>query len=432
MAYKNRQNLQGDQLFIYQNSHVENNERWSVSYKLNGYKRVFKSLGIVSESDARKVALREFVNAEQTLEEFGEAALLGKNRIKDALSWFKQEGQAAANLKDSRYEKIIGHWNTHLTEFFGKQTLIDKRLQTRMREYVEYRRRVIDKRTGKKLRAAASTIRLEIASAQRVLNLAREHAGIGKDCGSLSLKIDKKTLRQNKSKSTTFTHEEIEKIKTLFDEDAEVFETKISDTGNHRAAKAQLFYLRRLEFFFAISVATGNRAAETKQIRHGDFARDFQSLRIRNSKTEHGTNRQAFVDNTIWNIEDAYQKFLNYSHTKKKNERVFQNHFATRGQDNMKAIGASLARFLKRHRMLYEKTHRKRRRDFYATRHYFITKQIDDNVKSWDLARACGTSVHHLEKTYYEDNADVLVAKIADQKSQGKRQNFKIVDGGKK
>ena len=91
MRYVNRRDLEGE-LFIFQREDVVRADRWYVSYKLKGYKRIYKALGVVSEEQATKLARQELMQSEKTLAEYGDAALLGKNTIADAVKWFRENG----------------------------------------------------------------------------------------------------------------------------------------------------------------------------------------------------------------------------------------------------------------------------------------------------------------------------------------------------
>lgn len=423
MKYVNRKNLEGE-LFIFQRDDIVNVDRWYVSYKLNGYKRVYKALGVISEEQAAKLARRELMQAEQTLEEFGDAALLGKNTIADAFKWFKDNG--GQYLSPGRHRSVLAHWRNHLYKFFGSKTVIDRGLQNRMSGYVDYRRRVVNRKTGKKLHATASTIELEIVSAKQLLKMAREHAGIGKDFGNLTLKLDKRKIQKQKSKSTTFTEAEVEKIKVLFDKDSDEIHEKIAD-GNYGNASLQLFYLERLRFFVAVSLATGARVNELRQMRHVDFSTDFKTLKIRKSKTQKGSNRSAYIDNSIWDIEKAYDRFMTFCETSKKNDLVLLGRSDSDVTTILLRVGTSFTKWLKKHRMLYEKQHGKRKRNFFACRHFFITKQINNGQSPYLVADSCGTSLKQIESTYYEKDSRQLVRNFEEQNAKNRRGGMKVV-----
>ena len=70
MKYVNRRDLE-DGLFCFQREDVVNERRWYVSFKLKGYKRVYKALGEMSAEQAEKLSRRELMQAEQTIDEFG-------------------------------------------------------------------------------------------------------------------------------------------------------------------------------------------------------------------------------------------------------------------------------------------------------------------------------------------------------------------------
>jgi integrase len=421
------------ELYIFQRADVKNAERWFCSYKLNGIKRIYKALGVMSQESAAKLARRELTSAEEKFELYGATAVLGKNKISDALKFFKDHGQNL--VSETRYQQILGDWNNHLYRFFGANTAIDKRLQKRMSSYVEYRRRVVHRGTGKRLQAAASTLKLEIVSAKQLLKIARESGGIGDDVGNLTIGIKKSKLQQGKSSSTTFADAEVDQINAFFDADAEELSEMIGgQSHSSRTAQRNLYLLERLRFFVALAFSTGARVNELRQVRHADFTVDsggeFKTLRIRKSKTKAGTNRNAYIDDEIWSIRAAYARYGKHCKTSKPNSLVFAENEGNLAEQQARVllnVGNSFTAFLKKHRMVYEKTHGKRRRNFFATRHYFISKCVNDGVLAFDVAQTAGTSVAQIERTYYENDAATTVKNIERQKTTKRRSSLRVV-----
>ena len=415
-----------DELYIYQRADVKHPNRWYCSFKLKGVKRINKSLGVMSQESAAKLARRALADAETQLDSHGTTALLGRNTIGDAVAWFNKNGGNI--LSETRYKAIASHWKNHLAPFFGAKTVIDKRLQEKMATYVEYRRRIINKKTGKRAKATASTIKIEIISAKQLLKLAREAGGIGSDVGNLTIGIQKKKLAQGKSRTTTFTDSEIEDIQNTFDSDALALKTQIaSKIKLTRNAGNLLYQLERLRFFVALSFTTGARVNELRQVRHTDFSNDFKTLRIRKSKTRAGTNRQAYIDNEIWNIRSAYNRYLKYAKTRRPQSLVFADKEGDAEKQEshiMTNAGQSFSTFLKKHKMLYEKVHGRKRRNLLAARHYFITKMVNDGVDAFQVSQITGTSVAMIEKTYYEADADMTVHLIEKQKITNTRRQI--------
>ena len=72
-------------------------------------------------------------------------------------------------------------------------------------------------------------------------------------------------------------------------------------------------------------------------------------------------------------------------------------------------VGQTFGKFLKDHRMLYEKTHGKRRRNYFATRHYFITKVVSDGVDAFQVAYVAGTSLGQIQKTYFDTSSEPVL-----------------------
>ncbi len=73
MRLINRSQLEGE-LFIYQRSDVADKRRWYCSYKLKGHKRVYVSLGVCTQAEAKKEARQELMKAEDILKDYGEDA----------------------------------------------------------------------------------------------------------------------------------------------------------------------------------------------------------------------------------------------------------------------------------------------------------------------------------------------------------------------
>lgn len=414
MLERNRVELEPG-LYIYQRADVKNPNRFYYSFKLIGVKRQFRSLGEVSLDQAKKIARREFAKAEDALQLHGAAAVAGRNTIRDASDWFN--ANAHSLLSETRYSQIRQHWRIHLYKFFGGKTEINQLLQKRMADYVEYRRRVVK---GKKLQAAASTLKLEIASAEQLIRMAKDHANIGEDVGKLSIRIARKKLRTTKSRSTTFTNEEVLHIQEFFDEDAKKLKSAIGKTSHaSRTASKRLVLFEQLRFFTALAFATGARVNELRQVRHKDFKENFEILFIRKSKTTKGSNRNATIANDIWNIRDAYDYYLNVSKTTKSNSLVFakeEGNLQEQVESLLPNIGIPFGSFLKDHRILYEKTHGKRRRNYFATRHYFITRMISDGVDVFQVAYITGTSVEQIQKTYFESTPELTAKTIKEQR----------------
>jgi integrase len=376
----------------------------------------------MSEERAARLARRERDRAEEKLDLYGVSAVVGANRVSNATRWFRQNGQAL--LSPTRYRAIMAHWDNHLSGFFKPKTVIDKRLQKRMAGYVEYRRRVVDKRSGNRLHAEISTIKLEVVSAKQLLKLAREHAHIGEDVGNLAIGIQKTKLTTKRSRTTTFQDSEVEAIQKHFDDEFDQLQRKLeTGTGNPGFLRHRVFVLERLRFFVALAFGSGARVNELRQVRHGDIAKDFKTLRIRKSKTPRGSNRAAYLENEIWDIRTACARFRKHCLTKKKNELVFVD----KSRRVHPSAGQSFSKFLKKHRMLYDKIYGERRRNLLAVRHYSITKFVDSGVDAFDVARSVGTSVKMIEETYYEDDPRTLVGKVEQQKAKTRRASLRRV-----
>jgi integrase len=449
MGFRKRVDLELGQLYIYTRDDIKLETRWYCSFKVKGAKRVFKSLGIMSEAEASKEARKVFYDAEKRLKQYGSNIALSKNTVGDAYKFFKESGEHYVGVTDSagRYKTIMSHWNNHLLKFFGSKTVIDERLQSRMGKYVEYRRRVINKKTGKRLHAKISTIKLEIVSAKQLLLLARQK-GIGSDFGNLTLELSKSKLKNQRSKSTTFTAAEVEDIKGHFDREAIELETILSETHqivdsaslirsrSARTAARRLFLLERLRFFVAVALATGARVNEIRQIQHGDFRQDFKTVKIRRSKTAKGSNRTAWIDNEIWNIDAAYTRYMRHAKTRKSDSLVFadeEGNVTKQQSDLLKSVGGSFTKFLRRNKMLVDKKYGREKRNFYSTRHYFISKQANEGKAIAAVASSCGTSIAMIDATYYSNIGDELDETMSKKKSTvTKKSKLRSIKGGKK
>jgi len=410
MRLINRQQLEGE-LFIYQRSDVADSRRWCCSYKVQGHKRIYKNLGVCTQAEAAKLARQGLMQAEETVRTYGEDALLGTHTIRNAYEFFKRNGRKYVR-SDARHELILKHWDNHLLGFFKKSTVIDRRLNERMSGYVEYRRRVVDKRSGKRLKATVATIRLELVSAKQLLTIARVEGGIGRDLGNITSGISKKKIGLKKTRTSEFQLEEIAKIQEFFDADRDELDAILKEPGNVRATRTNIFFLERLRFFVAIMFSSGCRLNEARQIRVGDISKDFKTLRIRKSKTTKGTNRVAFLDSELWDIESAYRRFMQecraagsgFDISKSQGRELFASGDAD-GVESMSLIGQAFLRFLRKHKMYYDKIHGKRARSFLAVRSTWITHQVNRGVAAYLVAQSAGTSLQMLEQTYYKSNA---------------------------
>ena len=375
---------------------------------------------------------------------YGANIAFSKNTVGDAFRWFKENGERYVGVTDSsgRYRTIMSHWNNHLLKFFGSKTVIDERLQSRMGKYVEYRRRVINKKTGERLHAQISTIKGEIISAKQLLSLARQK-GIGSEVGNLTLELSKSKLKSQRSKSTTFTAAEVEDIKDHFDREAKELETLLFETHeivdsasltrslSARTAARRLKLLERLRFFVAIAFSSGARVNEIRQIRHGDFEENFQKVKIRKSKTLKASNRTAFIDNEIWNIEAAYARWMRHAKTRKTNSLVFadvEGKIAEQESKLLNSVGQAFKEFLKRNKMLVDKKYGRQKRNFFSTRHYFITTKANAGIPIAAVAESCGTSIAMIDATYYSNIGSELIETM----SGKKKTKLRAVKGGKK
>jgi integrase len=255
-------------------------------------------------------------------------------------------------------------------------------------------------------------------------------------------------LKDQRSNSTTFQDHEIEEIKMHFDREAkaleaEVFEThQIKDSKSlfqsrsARTAARRLFLLERLRFFVAIAFSTGARVNEIRQIRHGDFEKNFEIVKIRKSKTVRGTNRVAFIDSEIWDISRAYDRFMKYAQTEKPNSLVFADKEGKIGEQEkalLVGVGGSFKEYLRRNKMLVDKIHGRQKRNFYATRHYFITKQANEGKLVAAVASSCGTSIKQISDRYYDVNSETMHEAMSKKKrATAKKTRLRAVTGGKK
>ena len=312
MRLINRSQIEGE-LFIYQRSDVADSRRWCCSYKIKGHKRVYVNLGVCTEAEAKKKARQNLMEAERILTEYGEDAVFGKQTVKHAYAWFVKHGRKYVR-SDGRYNNIVAHWDRHLLDFYGRSTVIDKKLKNRTSRYIDYRRRVVNKKTKKRLSATVGTIRLEIVSAKQLLKLARVEGGIGKDVGNLTSGIDKKKLALKKTRTSEFQIEEIARIQEFFDADRAALDARLKDSTrlafNKRAKTLHILHLERLRFYVALAFASGFRVNEGRQVRVGDISKDFKTLRIRKSKTTKGTNRVAWLDAELWDVRAAYKRYV--------------------------------------------------------------------------------------------------------------------------
>ena len=332
---------------------------------------------------------------------------------------------------DGRYETIVAHWRRHLLDFYGRSTVIDKKLKDRTSKYLDYRRRVIDKKTKKRLKATVGTLRLELISAKQLLTVARVEGGIGKEIENLTSGIDKKKLALKKTKTSEFQFEEIAKIQEFFDADTAEHDARLK-TANKRGTRLNILQLERLRFYVALAFASGARVNELRQVRVGDISKDFKTLRIRKSKTTKGTNRVAYLDAELWDIKSAYKHYVKACKAAgseldtAQGKEIFPS--VTSADIGMKTVGEMFLRFLRKHKMYYDKIHGKRARSLLAVRSTWITHQINKGVGSYLVAQSAGTSLAMIEATYYKQNEKALVSAFEDFGNAGAtKRHLKVV-----
>ncbi len=434
MRFINRVQLENE-LFLYQRSDVADSRRWYCSYKLNDHKRVYEKLGVCTQAEAKKKARQKLLDAENILRDYGEDAVFGTHTVKHAHSWFVKHGRQYVR-SDGRYDAIVAHWRRHLLGFYGRSTVIDKKLKDRTSRYLDYRRRVIDKKTKKRLKATVGTIRLELISAKQLLKIARVEGGIGKEIENLTSGIDKKKLALRKTRTSEFQVEEIAKIQEFFDADRAEHDARLKDSTrlafNKRATSVHILQLERLRFFVALAFAGGARVNELRQVRVGDISKDFKTLRIRKSKTTKGTNRVAYLDAGLWDIREAYKRYvkackaMGYELNTAQGKEIFPS--VNSAESGMRNVGLSFLRFLRKHKIYYDKIHGKRSRSLLAVRSTWITHQINKGVGSYLVAQSAGTSLAMIEATYYKQNEKQIVDAFEDFGNAGTtKRHLKVV-----
>jgi integrase len=170
--------------------------------------------------------------------------------------------------------------------------------------------------------------------------------------------------------------------------------------------------------FVALAFASGGRVNELRQVRVGDISKDFKTLRIRKSKTTKGTNRVAYLDSELWNVHDAYKRYVKacktsgYELDTRQGKEIFPS--VNSADSGMKNVSLSFLRFLRKHKMYYDKIHGKRGRSLLAVRSTWITHQINKGVGSYLVAQSAGTSLAMIEATYYKQNEKALVSAFED------------------
>ena len=169
-----------------------------------------------------------------------------------------------------------------------------------------------------------------------------------------------------------------------------------------------------MRFFVALAFASGGRVNELRQVRVGDISKEFKSLRIRKSKTTKASNRHAYLDNELWDVRDAYKRYVKACKTAGRGldtaqgKEIFPS--VNSADSGMKTVGQSFLRFLRKHKMYYDKVHGKRSRSLLAVRSTWITHQINKGVDAYLVAQSAGTSLAMIEATYYKTNEKALVS----------------------
>ena len=427
--------------YIFQRPERKNPNLWYAGLKMKGIPRQYITLGEMTQETAVKTARQELLKAETAIREFGVTAILGKHTTGTAIRWFYENWQEY--VTPTRFKTMDSHLRINLKKYFPARTPIDRRLRAKMMKYPDWRRKV-DKRTGKKRKAANSTILSEMATMRQVLNYAHIYGGIGIPASDLELtKQINSRFKRGKSKTVTFTDAEIVRIQNAFNKDRERLDAKLQAKPEYAGVcRYQIFLLERLRFFTALCFAAGLRVDECRNLQHNSIARDYQTLSPPTSKTVLGKKRIAYINNDIWDIQEAYKRWMKLCPTgqgnRKSREFIFRN---LQDEHAIKHPGAAFRKFLRRHRMLYgsdpkrkeegENAGRRYPRNYLATRHYFITKMVDLGLDPFTLARSCGNSHQMIERIYYEKSAKAMVESVHREIATDRRARFKALDGGR-
>jgi hypothetical protein len=126
---------------------------------------------------------------------------------------------------------------------------------------------------------------------------------------------------------------------------------------------------------------------------------------------------------------------MRHAKTTKSNSLVFADEegmIAKQESGLLKVVGKAFRLFLKRNKMLVDKKYGREKRNFYSTRHYFISKQANEGKAIAAVASSCGTSIAMIDATYYSNIGDELVETMSKKKSTvTKKTKLRALKGGK-
>lgn len=305
----------------------------------------------------------------------------------------------------------LGHW----LDFIGKDAKLKELERTDCEDYFHHR---LKRSTNKKLPISQTTVANEQSSINAMLAwlFKRQETNIDHFEFKPLKRIDKgdESLRRG-----MFDDQEIVDAKNYFEKTIADARKNLDDATNRVSAVTG--------FYFLISMITGLRRGEQRQLKWGDIewleknvvggavddTYSFVKITVRAETTKVRKTRRFVVKD--WEYFDELFKLAYPIYKLVNKDRKDAKPF---GQSYVFSVDGSTmlsARVLEYHfaSMLknIEITNIENR-DLvpYSFRHYFVTDMINKGATPMQVAETCGTSAHQIENTYYHTTEEKMIA----------------------
>ena len=330
----------------------------------------------------------------------------------------------AGIIVQGRYGTIKTHLN-HWLEFIGRDTKLKELGRADCENYFHSRTN-----KNKSVTISQTTIANEQSTINAMITwLYRRNETY---IEAFDFKKLKKIDRGNDAlRRSSFTDKEIKDIKCVLEEYIAEARRNINQMDN--LVKVIVGY------FFLISIMTGLRKGEQKQLKwtdieylekniHGEDETEVYSLvkiTVRAETSKVRKTRSFIVKD--WEYFTELQNFLYPIYSKSQGKenlksKPFGNTLIFSGDGvkllSSRAIGSHFDKIIK---LAGVELSSSRKLVLYSFRHYFITDMVNKGYKVMQVAEICGTSVAEIEKTYYHTTEAKMITNALP--------NFEYTDG---
>ena len=382
---------------------------WWMRFSIRGEGQIRKSLGTSDESDARRIAMKFWHEAQYRKEHGMRAVQRSFRAVAEEFCEHMDQLSRDGEVRHDRGDRIRPLVERYFVPFFDKKS-IDAITDADLTRYIAWRKAFWTTgpgkdqthleyiRAGKRVRRPATEMRrIPSLSSQRgeavvLRQLFRQAAKWGYI--NQSQIPDVETPRVPPSPRPSFSAKEIEKLSKLA-------ETRLSDPMIGRAVRRDRAVLYA---YLTIACNTGMRPTELKNLNWGDVLYYRDSIKnpigerdIRIRARGKGKARE-FVPHLgalsgfdiLWMLWNAF----NENNPPSDDDPVFAASDGRRLTSVNKGLNALLeAAELKT-------DHRGKKRDAYSFRHFYISQQLRAGVDVFALARNTGTSPDMIDKFY--------------------------------